>query len=324
MGVLLQGFYQRGNAGVPSPVDGDVIDAWWDHLARQANDLRKAGFTAVWLPPVTKGGSGTDSVGYDVFDDYDLGSKHQKGSVATRYGTREQLLRCIAIMRANGLDVYVDLVNNQRGGGSGPGGFTFRYTAANGTASGGRFPKDPIDFHPNVPEDPNVPGPDFSFGADLAPINGGNPRGSVAEKLIEAGDWMTRTLGIQGYRIDDVKGQSSDFVRRLLGEKAMANRFAVSEYFDGNVAKVQDWLFRQMGGRSLAFDFATRFTLQAMCDNRPFNMAVLDHVGLAGQNPFQAVTFVENHDTDRNSPIFQNKILAYAYILTSEGYPCVF
>ena len=36
------------------------------------------------------------------------------------------------------------------------------------------------------------------------------------------------------------------------------------------------------------------------------------------------MTFVENHDTDRSSPIIQNKALAYAYILTSEGYPCVF
>jgi alpha-amylase len=33
---------------------------------------------------------------------------------------------------------------------------------------------------------------------------------------------------------------------------------------------------------------------------------------------------VENHDTDINDPITQNKMLGYAYILTSEGYPCVF
>ena len=324
MGVLLQAFYQRGSAGVPSPADGDAIDSWWDHLAKQANQLRKAGFTAVWLPPATKGGSGKASVGYDVFDDYDLGSKNQKGTVATRYGTREQLTRCVAVMRSNGLDVYADLVENQRGGGSGPGGFTFRYADADGNVGGGRFPKNPDDFHPNVPQDPNVPGPDFSFGSDLSPINGGNPRGSVANELIDSADWLTRALGLQGYRLDDVKGQSSDFLRRFLNSKSMVGKFAVAEYFDGNVSKVQDWIFRQMGGRPSAFDFATRFTLAAMCDSRPFNMAVLDHVGLAGSNPLQAVTFVENHDTDRNEPIFQNKMLAYAYILTSEGYPCVF
>jgi alpha-amylase len=175
-----------------------------------------------------------------------------------------------------------------------------------------------------VPEDPNVPGPDFSFGADLAPINGGRPRGSVADRLIDSADWLTRSLDLQGYRIDDVKGQSSDFVRRFLNSKSMAGKFAVGEYFDGNVPRVQDWIFRQLQGRASAFDFSLRFTLANMCDSRPFNMAMLDHAGLAGSNPFQAVTFVENHDTDRSEPITQNKMLAYAYILTSEGYPCVF
>jgi alpha-amylase len=56
-------------------------------------------------------------------------------------------------------------------------------------------------------------------------------------------------------------------------------------------------------------------------------MAFLDHAGLAGVDPLGAVTFVENHDTDRGGiggPIVSNKLLAYAYILTSEGYPCVF
>jgi alpha-amylase len=324
MGVLLQAFYQRSDRGVPSPADGDPIDAWWDHLAKQASRLRQVGFTAIWLPPVTKGGSGKDSVGYDVFDDYDLGSKNQKGTVATHYGTREQLTRCVAVMRANGLDVYADLVENQRGGGGGPGGFTFRYADADGQIGGGRFPKNPDDFHPNVPQDPNVPGPDFSFGSDLAPINGGTPRGSVSRHLIDGADWLTRALDIQGYRLDDVKGQSSDFLLPFLNSKSMAGKFAVAEYFDTDIRKIQDWIFNRMRGRPSAFDFATRFTLANMCDNRPFNMAILDHVGLAGSDPLQAVTFVENHDTDRSEPVFQNKLLAYAYILTSEGYPCVF
>src|ERR1700760_669676 len=149
MGVLLQAFYQVGTSGVPLPPDGGMTTSWWNHLAAQAKTLREAGFTAIWLPPVTKGGSGKASIGYDVFDDYDIGSKNQKGAMETRYGNREELLRCVAMMRANGLDVYVDLVENQRSGGSGPGGFTFRYPGADGAAGKGRFPKDAIDFHPN-------------------------------------------------------------------------------------------------------------------------------------------------------------------------------
>jgi hypothetical protein len=37
-----------------------------------------------------------------------------------------------------------------------------------------------------------------------------------------------------------------------------------------------------------------------------------------------AVTFVENHDVVRDDPIVHDKMLVYAFILTHQGYPCVF
>src|SRR5204863_7270865 len=40
--------------------------------------------------------------------------------------------------------------------------------------------------------------------------------------------------------------------------------------------------------------------------------------------PSSAVTFVENHDINRSNPIINDKMLAYAWILTHEGYPCIF
>ena len=109
----------------------------------------------------------------------------------------------------------------------------------------------------------------------------------------------------------------------------MAGKFAVGEYFDGNRVLVNGWIFnpKGMNGRSSAFDFPLKFVLTAMCNNAGrFNMADLDHVGLAGISPLSAVTFVENHDTDITSgeSVVFNKVLGYAYILTSEGYPCVY
>ena len=38
------------------------------------------------------------------------------------------------------------------------------------------------------------------------------------------------------------------------------------------------------------------------------------------RNPYKAVTFVSNHDTN----IISKKMLSYAYILTHEGYPTIF
>ena len=326
MGVLLQAFYQRGDKGVPSPEDGDQIDAWWDHLAKQANALRKVGFTAIWLPPVTKARFGKDSVGYSVFDDYDLGSKNQKGTVATRYGTREQLARCVAIMRANGLDVYLDVVAHQRDGGSGFRHHTFRYADADGNIGGGRFPKDPAHFYKSSSEESYVPrGP--SLGADFIIVK--DQTHYVFNNLIENGDWVTRALDIQGYRIDDAAGLSPEFVFAFLNSKAMATKFAVGEFWDTNARNIETWLFSldAMKGRCSAFDFPTQSALRIMCNrSEAFDMSELDHIGLAGRSPFNAVTFVENHDTDAHGidTIFRNKMLAYAYILTSEGYPCVF
>ena len=333
MGVLLQGFFklQEGRA-LPSPADGNqAIPWWWDHLAAQARALSLAGFTAIWLPPVLKtaSGSGPGADGYGPFDDYDIGSRNQKGSTPTRYGTREQLQRCVATLRANGLDVYLDMVEHQRIGDVTP--FVFRYPGANGAPDAGRFPKNPSNFVPGVPRDPNLGGPvadDFPFGRELAPINARPPR-YVFDNLIAAGDWLTRALDAQGYRIDDVKGLSTDFLHPFLTSKGMAGKFAVGEFFDGNPTLLNQWIFnpKGMAGRPNAFDFPLKFMLNSMCNNPGrFNMADLDHAGLVGISPLNAVTFVENHDTDLNGGqrIVTNKMLAYAYILTSEGYPSVF
>jgi alpha-amylase len=327
MGVLLQGFFFAPGTvnGVPSPLDGDrTLPFWWDHLAAQAHDFRKTGFTAIWIPSPLKGASGGFSSGYDVFDDYDLGSKNQKGTVPTRYGSREQLARCIAMMRANGIDVYVDLVENNRDGDDGH--FNFRYVDAFERPARGRFAKGPGDFHPHVPPDPGVISDAFQFGRDLAPING-VPHRHCFDGLLNAGDWMARALGVQGLRLDNVKGVSTEFMGALLHHGALADKFAVAELADGNMGLLQQWT-GTLQHRSSVFDFPLHFLLKSMCnDPGSVSMAQLDHAGLAGIDPLGAVTFVENHDTDRGGvggPVVRNKLLAYAYILTAEGYPCVF
>ncbi|HEY0073897.1 MAG TPA: alpha-amylase domain-containing protein [Abditibacteriaceae bacterium] len=317
-GVMLQGFYWD----VPSPGAGTSGSPWWwDKMGGQAAMLRQAGFTAVWLPPVHKGAGGGYSVGYDTFDDYDLGSKDQMGTIPTRYGTREQLQKCIAMMRANGLQVYVDLVHNHRNGDDGN--YNFRYVNAYGVPNSGRFQKGPLDFHPNVPQDPHVPDDTYQFGRDLAPVNGSG--GYCYFGLRDAGEWLIKALDIQGFRLDNVKGISAQWLREFMSHGKMNGKFAVGEYFDGNMDALSYWIGTNMQGKASLFDFPLYFKLKEMCDGGGFfDMSTLDHAGLAGRDPSHAVTFVENHDTDRSHPITQNKLLAYAYILTSEGYPCVY
>ena len=328
MGVILQAVYRFPNGNtVPSPADGNRrVPWWWDHLASNAASFRAAGFTAILLPPALKtaNGASPSAVGYGVFDDYDLGNKQQFMTTPTRYGSRERLQRCTAIMRANGLDIYLDIVMHQRNGGND---FSYSYLGANGKGGAGRFPKHKTCFCPNVPRDP-VAGPvsdDFPFGDELAPINA-LPKDYVRNGLVDAIDWQTRTVDAQGYRLDDTKGMAVKFVSHLLASKSMAGKFAVGEYYDGNPEDLNWWVWNSgMNGRSSTFDFGFRFTLQAMCNNAGrWNMSQLDHAGFAGRDPLHAVTFVENHDTDLNSPVVSNKVLGYACLLTSEGYPCVY
>lgn len=83
---------------------------WANYLADLAPRLKAMGIDAVWIPPITK--DNARNVGYSVFDHYDLGDKFQKGSLGTRMGDKDELLRMIAIMHANGIEVIQDVVLN--------------------------------------------------------------------------------------------------------------------------------------------------------------------------------------------------------------------
>lgn len=335
MNVMMEAGYHIGTAGkytsVPSPADGNPDTPWfWDYLASQSNSLAHAGITDVLIPPPYKaeGGAGRGCDGYGTYDGYDLGSKPQQNSTPTRFGSREQLQRMIAIMRANGIGVHLDLICHQRMGGRNG---VYRFLAFDGSLNG-RFPLDPGCFLGNpkdgrVPRDP-IAGPvedDYSFGDELCPVNA-VPKHYVWNGLVDWASWLAATLGIQGFRIDDTKGENIGFVKALLDSEYTKGLFAVGEYYDGNPNALQWWVNDSgMGGRSSTFDFALRWPLQRMCNNSSrWDMRQLARGGFNAINPFKAVTFLENHDTDLSFPCIWNKALGYAALLTMEGLPCVF
>ncbi len=89
----------------------------WNELKDRAWQLGEAGFTSVWLPPAYKGNAGGLDAGYSVYDMYGLGEFDQKGSVRTKYGTRDELIAAVAEARLCGLQIYWDVVLNHRMGG---------------------------------------------------------------------------------------------------------------------------------------------------------------------------------------------------------------
>jgi alpha-amylase len=103
-GVMMQYFHWY------SPEDGSL----WNQVTEKAPDLAKAGITSLWLPPAYKGTGGGMDVGYGVYDLFDLGEFDQKGSVRTKYGTKDEYVRAIQIAQKAGIRIYADVVFNHK------------------------------------------------------------------------------------------------------------------------------------------------------------------------------------------------------------------
>lgn len=95
------------------PNDGNL----WNQIKSEANRLKDLGFTTIWLPPAYKGADGAVSIGYDVYDLYDLGEFDQKGTVRTKYGTRQEYIEAINSIHDAGMRVMADIVFNHKAGG---------------------------------------------------------------------------------------------------------------------------------------------------------------------------------------------------------------
>ena len=88
----------------------------WDEIAEKSGGLAEMGVTDVWLPPAYKGASGGRSVGYDTYDLFDLGEFDQKGSVATKYGTRAAFETATAALKSSGVRAIHDVVFDHKMG----------------------------------------------------------------------------------------------------------------------------------------------------------------------------------------------------------------
>ncbi len=300
--VMLQAFYW------------DTSPNWYQTIEEKIPEIAAAGFDALWLPPPSKGDSGGYSMGYDPYDYYDLGEFNQQGTTNTRFGSRTDLESLISAATSSDIAIMADLVLNHNSGGDSewnPVAQEYTYTDFSGVKSG-IFPRNYTHFHPcaHATEDEGF----FGGFPDLCHANP-----DVHDELIEWGRWLMDDLGFDAWRFDYVKGFSPSMVADWMDE---LGGFGVAEFWDGDLSLVEGYLDSAENTVS-AFDFPLYYTLRDMANGAgTFNMRDLDHAGLVGQRPFQSVTFVTNHDTDE---IFEiTKPLAYAYILTAEGYPTVF
>jgi alpha-amylase len=305
-GIMFQGFYWEPH---------DPGKPWWDHLVDLMPHLRNCGVTSIWVPSPCKGSSGGYSTGYDPYDWYDLGSKDQRGTVATRFGTKEQFLAMVAIAHAHGMDVYPEVVINHRDGGRDDG---YIYDRLVGSEGVGRFTMCHNDFHHGGQGD---------WDRDLTGRDIAHEVPYVRDGFYRWIRWFDKQTGCDGYRLDAVKHMDPKFIEGLLWqiqEGSGQNRFAVGEYYDGNPWILQNWV-NAVRRRSSVFDFTLFFRLLDMAhQNGYFDMRRLRE---RFWDTEKAVTFVNNHDTFRRANglhLYMRANLAYAFILSAEGYPSVY
>lgn len=85
----------------------------WKRLTTALPHLQAIGIDTIWLPPGCKASSPKGN-GYDIYDLYDLGEFNQKGSRATKWGTKEELVELCQTAKGLGVGVIWDAVLNHK------------------------------------------------------------------------------------------------------------------------------------------------------------------------------------------------------------------
>ena len=318
-GVMLQAFYW------------DSFDATkWTTLEKQADELSKY-FSLVWIPQ--SGNCGGQSMGYD--DQYWFSNYNSS------FGDKEQLLSMIKTFKDKGIGTIGDIVINHRKSNNGWFGFpTETYNGVTYTMNSKDVCSD--DDNGKAQTEANKLG--VSLGAkdtgegwdgmrdlDHTSTNVQNTVKAYLKMLIDE-------FGYTGFRYDMVKGYSATYTG-MYNNYAKPS-FSVGECWDGT-GTIRNWIDgTKINGTptSAAFDFQFRYTVRNAINtgnwgrlgNQNDNNWPLVSNNYENGNYFQyAVTFVENHDTEKRSnaeqdPIRKDTLAANAYLLAMPGTPCVF
>ncbi len=323
MGVMMQTFHWD------CPREDKKEFQWWNYIRDNIPSLAKVGFTSLWLPPIHKAANlFGPSMGYDPYDFYDLGEFDQKGSIPTWFGTRPELESLIESAHKHQLSLIADIIINHNSGADAqevnPITGQSRWTLFN--PKSGKFPRNWESFHPSMYESWD----EMAFG-DMPDLSHRNPY--VYAELLKFTRWLVEEIGFDGFRYDFVKGYGANTITAIQEYRYMraGNPFipyGVAEFWD-SASNTLHWVNEANFSNSNpvdAFDFPLRELLKSMCDQYRFSLKnLVNGESILRVQPQSTVTFVENHDLrDAGRPITNDKLLAYSYILTHEGYPCIF
>lgn len=345
----------------------------WNRLEEDAPNLAAKGIRKVWMPPAFKG-TGSNDVGYGVYDLFDLGEFDQKGTVRTKYGLKEEYLRAIEALNQNGIEAIADVVLNHKAAAD----YKERFTVVE---------VDPNDRNVEISEPFEIeawmhfafPGRnktynDFEWhwyhftGTDYDAKNNrsgifliqGDNKGwandelvdnengnydylmyadidfkhpEVIQNLYDWAHWFIESTGVHGFRLDAVKHIDSFFMKnfiRDITEKYGDDFYVFGEFWNSDETANNDYL-ENIDYRFDLVDVKLHHNLfDASKSGADYDLRTIFDQTLAKNHPESAVTFVDNHDTQRGQALESTveewfKPAAYALILLREaGLPCVF
>ena len=314
-GVMLQGFYWDS-----------YDDTQWS-LLEQQSDLLIGTFDLVWLPQ--SGNCGGQSMGYD--DLYWF-----PGHYDSSFGTEEQLRQLIKTFKAKGIKTLADVVINHRRNLSSWTDFpaeTYKDVTYELTYND-------ICSDDEAARNGQKVGPNKDTGEGWDGMRDLDHKSENVQTNVKAYlDMLLNDMGYAGFRYDMVKGYAAEYTSMY--NASAKPEFSVGECWDGT-GVIRRWIDGTAGNdgqpQSAAFDFQFRYTVRNAMNNQNYarlgqqndgNWPLVSSSYESGKYRRWAVTFVENHDTEKRSnaaqdPLKKDTLAANAYLLAMPGTPCVF
>lgn len=317
-GVMLQGFSWDS-----------YNESQWKVLEKQADEL-KGYIDLVWLPQSGKCLETTQVMGYMPYYYFNQNSS---------FGSEAELRSLITKFKAAGIGAIADVVINHRnteGWYNFPAetykGVTYQMQSTDicknddGGTTATQAATDGVSLSQNIDE-----GTDFGGCRDI------DHKSENVQKVIKAYlKYLKDDLGYTGFRYDMVKGFDGSHVADY--NDATGVEYSVGEYWDGN-DKIESWI-KRTNKKSAAFDFQFRYNVRDAVNGAANGKVATssdwsklnsnDNLMHDANYRRYAVTFVENHDTqkrsesEQNDPLRKDTIAANAYMLAMPGTPCIF
>ena len=316
------------------PSDGSL----WNKLKHESKNLKKLGITSVWLPPAYKAHGGINNVGYAAYDLYDLGEFNQKGTIRTKYGTKQEYIDAIKEAHKNNIEILGDVVFNHKAGADATelvdarpvawedrnkflgekrqirAHTIFNFPGRNGKYSDYKWSSkdfDGVDYDDITKEDGIFKFEGKEWEEDVDRENGNYDflmfsdldmdSEDVVNELKRWGNWYLKETNIDGFRLDAIKHIKFDFFKdwlKSMRKNSDKDLFAVGEYWTWNIECLKYYL-KQCDYSMSLFDTPLHFNfLNASSSSGYFDMRKILDNTLVKENSKYAVTFVDNHDTE--------------------------